>query len=217
MTDVDNRLYGGPAHQNPAPQNPGTISSGLLGNVRTRGADAWRRMARLYAPLVYYWCLRAGLQSNDAEDVVQEVFCTVAARIGDFRRDRQRGSFRGWLRTITRHKLGDFMRAQGKGPKVQGGSQGMRQFAEVAAQEQPADHESDDLSAETRLLYSRVLDLIRSEFEEPTWRACLRVVVDGVSPKAVAEELGMSANSVYLAKSRVLRRVRDELSEDILP
>lgn len=63
------------------------------------------------------------------------------------------------------------------------------------------------------LLYSRVLELIRSEFEERTWRAFLRVIVDGVSAGDVATELEMSVNSVYLAKSRILRRVRDELRD----
>ncbi len=181
--------------------------------MQANGTDAWTRMSSLYAPLVYYWCLREGLQSTDAEDVVQEVFCTVAARVDSFHRDRNQGSFRGWLRTITRHKLGDFLRARYRRPETHGAE---TQDAEMQRKGTAKDGEAEqpeNTSEETRLLYARVLEFVRTEFEEQTWRACLRVVVDGAAPKDVADELGMSVNSVYLAKSRILRRVRDELGD----
>jgi len=193
-------------------RNPGTISSDLLGEVRTNGSDGWTRMTRLYAPLVYYWCIREGLQSTDAEDVVQEVFRTVAARLAEFRRDRKRGSFRGWLWTITRHKIGDYVRSQRRRGEICCGSDGDRCLSRVAAAKATADDGDRRISEEARILYSRVLDLIQSEFEQRTWVAFCRVVVDEQSPDCVANELGMSVNSVYLAKSRVLRRARDELS-----
>jgi RNA polymerase sigma-70 factor (ECF subfamily) len=171
-------------------------------------------MTGVFAPLVYYWCLRAGLQPADAEDVVQEVFRTVARRIADFRRNGHCGAFRAWLRTITRHKIGDFVRSQRRRGECLRDPTDERLWAD-----DPPDSQSTGLDAElpmpeeTRLLYSSVLAVVQGEFEEKTWRAFYRVVVDEVPPKSVAEELGMSVNSVYLAKARVLRRVRDELSD----
>jgi RNA polymerase sigma-70 factor (ECF subfamily) len=192
---------------------PGTISSGLLGEVKANAADGWTRMTRLYAPLVFYWCLRQGLQPADAEDVVQEVFRTIAARVGEFQRKEGSGSFRAWLRTITRHKIGDLLRAKRRRvERLRDPTE--EQFWHDTPRGQPVVDDPDvPLPEETAILYARVLEIVESEFEPSTWRAFYRVVIDGVSPKAVAEELGLSVNSVYLAKSRVLRRVRDELGD----
>src|SRR5262245_4484517 len=91
-------------------ESPGSTASSLILGVRQGQADAWHRVARLYAPLVYAWCRRAGLQGPDAEDILQEVFLTVARRASDFRHDRPGDSFRGWLWGITRNKIGDWLR-----------------------------------------------------------------------------------------------------------
>jgi RNA polymerase sigma-70 factor (ECF subfamily) len=99
----------------------GSISSSLLERVRARDPQAWERLACLYGPLVYGWARQQGLQDADAGDVVQEVFGTVAARIADFRRDGPGASFRGWLWTITRNKLGDHFRRRASRPQAAGG------------------------------------------------------------------------------------------------
>src|SRR5436853_6854235 len=77
----------------------------LLQKVRGRDQQAWNQLVDLYGPMVYDWCLRAGLQPADAADVGQDVFMPVARAIGEFRRDRPGDSFRGWLYTITRRKI----------------------------------------------------------------------------------------------------------------
>jgi RNA polymerase sigma-70 factor (ECF subfamily) len=100
----------------------GSTSSSLLQRVQGQDADAWRRLVRLYGPLIDYWVRRGGLQPADAEDVFQDVFRAVAAHIGTFTRDRATGSFRGWLRTITRSKLADHFRRRGQQPEAVGGS-----------------------------------------------------------------------------------------------
>ncbi len=168
-------------------------------------------MSLLYAPLVYFWCRGKGLQASDAEDVVQEVLGTVALRVGEFERNRAEGSFRGWLRTITRHKLGDFIRADRRQQQVLNETAAQR--ATPATTQRLGELEGNSLEGETRLVFNRILELLRTRFEEPTWRAFLRVVMDGASPGCVAEELDLSVESVYQAKSRILRRIRDELRE----
>ncbi len=169
-------------------------------------------MSLLYAPLIYFWCRQLGLQDSDADDVVQEVLLAVAARVGEFQRTRAEGSFRGWLRTITRHKLGDFIRADSRRQRIIDEAKlpsGLLTAAQSAAEE--PDGEARD--NETRLIFNRVLELIRTRFEDSTWRAFLRVVMDGAAPRDVAEELNLSVESVYQAKSRILRVIRDELHD----
>lgn len=205
MSDADN-TYG----RDQVNRHPGTISSSLLGAVKESQEDAWARMTLLYAPLVYFWCRQAGLQSSDAEDVVQEVLVTIASRVGEFERNRATGSFRGWLRTITHHKLGDFIRADRQREHVFGE---MGSLGSLLVTRNPKELGVAVTREETKLVFNRVLDLIRARFEESTWRAFLRVVMDGAPVRQVAEELGLSVDSVYQAKSRVLRKIRAELRE----
>ena len=194
-------------------RSPGTISSGLLCGVQADGAEDWRRLVALYAPLVSYWCQRGGLQSNDADDVTQEVFRTVALRITNFRRDRPGDTFRGWLKQITRNKLGDFYRAAHRRPQPLGGTQGQRRAADIAYGSAEPASSTETQPAEQSLFQLCALEMIRCEFEPSTWQAFVMTVVNGMRPKDVAEELGLSVNSVYLAKSRILRRARQELAE----
>jgi len=115
------------------PAEPGTTSLSLVEEVRARDPEAWRRLAYLYGPLVYSWCRHQGLPGQDAEDVVQEVFLTVFARVSDFRREREGDTFRGWLWTIARHKIGDWIRRHGRQPQAAGGTDAQEQLLETAA------------------------------------------------------------------------------------
>jgi RNA polymerase sigma-70 factor (ECF subfamily) len=186
-----------------------SMTTGLLIALQGQDADAWRHLVHLYGPVVYGWCKRQGLQATDAEDVSQEVFRTVLARIADFRRGRPGDTFRGWLWTITRNKLGDHLRRRAAQPQAAGGSE-----AHDRLQQLPTDEASTTVGPEPAGdLYRRALELIRSEFEETTWQAFWRVVGEGRRPADVAAELGLSLNAVYLAKSRALRRLREALGD----
>lgn len=199
--------------------NPGTVSTGLLVQAQQDEALAWVRLVNLYSPLIFYWCRKAGLQAHDAEDVTQNVFLVVRFRMTSFERDRKKGSFRGWLRTITRNKIGDFIRSQRKCPmKLMPASDWVIPIEEEISSRSGLFDQLPpprELSSEKHILFHRILGLIQTEFTETTWKAFLRVVVDHVSPKEVARELGLSLNAIYLAKSRVLRRIRDEFHEEI--
>ena len=191
-------------------RNPETISSGLLAAVQGNGHAGWRRLVHTYGPLVYHWCRRERIQSVDAEDITQEVFRAVAFRVGDFSRNQAGSTFRGWLRTITRNKIWDFQKRERR-RCAKSDEYDLENLVAAPILEGESDDPSN--SDETLLLYGRVADWIRSEFRDSTWQAFFRVVIDEASAREVAEELGMSINAVYLAKSRVLRRVRDELQE----
>ncbi|HUT95377.1 MAG TPA: sigma-70 family RNA polymerase sigma factor [Thermoguttaceae bacterium] len=190
-----------------------SVSSHLLATLKTRDPEAWRRLSSLYAPEVYRWCLKKGLRPEDAADVVQEVFRTVAGRIDDFHRKSPRDTFRGWLWTITRNKLGDFFRREQRRAVAEGGTDAYQRLSQLAA-DVTEDSEVAPVAASCELSH-RVLEIIRSEFEEKTWRAFWEVVVEQVSPRGTAAKLGMTTNAVYVAKSRVLRRLREELGDVI--
>jgi RNA polymerase sigma-70 factor, ECF subfamily len=192
-------------------ESPGSTSLGLLERIKALDQVAWERMVSLYSPLVYRWCRQAGLQAADAADVGQEVFRSVARKIGDFRREREGDTFRGWLRTITRNKIRDSFRRKRTELAGAGGSEAQERLLQAqSAVWDESDNPCDE--GERKILYRRAVELVHKEFAERTWQAFWRVAVDEHRPADVAAALGMSVNAVYLAKSRVLRRLREELA-----
>jgi RNA polymerase sigma-70 factor (ECF subfamily) len=198
---------GGGAGSQPSSGTPPS----LLERVRADEAAAWERLVQLYAPLVFGWCRGWGLRDQDAADVFQEVFQAVAAHIGKFRKEKAGDTFRGWLRVITRNKVRDHFRRLGHEPAGVGGTDAQRHLAEVPAPPVP-DEPAVEKEAECGLFH-RALELIRGEFEARTWQAFWQTAVEGRAPKDVAGELTMSPGAVRVAKSRVLRRLREELGD----
>ena len=193
----------------------GSTSSSLIRRVRQREPEAWRQFVRLYGPLVNYWIGRTGLRESDAEDVFQDVFTTVARGIAEFRKDRPADTFRGWLRTIVRSRAVDFFRRAARNPQAAGGSAAHEQLQRVEDPDVPDCDESDepDEAEHLHALRLRALELIRANFEPKTWDMFWRVTVDGQATAEVARDFGVSASAVRLAKSRVLRRLREELGD----
>lgn len=190
---------------------PSSVSSTLLERVKARRPEAWERLVDLYGPVVYRWCRLSGVCLEDAPDVVQDVFIAVASHVAEFRRQSASDSFSAWLATITRNKVRDhFRRRQGR-PEARGGTDAQQQFLQVPELSEPS-QSSARMDADA-LLSRRALDLVRAEFENRTWEAFWRTAVDGQSPAHVADDLGISTNAVYKAKSRVLRRLRQELGD----
>ena len=178
-------------------------SPSLLERLR-RPADqhAWARFVDLYTPLLCYWGGQMGCSEPDAADLVQEVFLVLVRKLPEFTYDCHR-SFRGWLRTILLNKWRDRQR-RAELPREPGG---------VALERLLVSDPSDPLSeAEYReYLVGRALEVMRAEFQPATWKACWESVVSDRPAAAIAAELGMSVDAVYAAKSRVLRRLRQEL------
>jgi RNA polymerase sigma-70 factor, ECF subfamily len=191
---------------------PGSISSTLLDQLRACRPEAWQRLVRLYGPVTYRWCRRSNLTAEDAADVVQEVMSAVMVHLADFHRDRSQDSFNGWLATITRNKVREHYRRQHGKAEARGGSTAQRQMAEIPQPELSDDSIQPDAQS-AACLSRRALELIRAEFEPRTWDAFWRVSVGGQSPAHVDSDLKMSVAAVYKAKSRVLGRFRQVLSE----
>jgi RNA polymerase sigma-70 factor (ECF subfamily) len=186
-----------------------SISATLLERVRERQPEAWQRLVCLYGPVVYRWCRQYGVARDDAADLVQEVFAAVARHIDGFHRHRPGDSFAAWLRTVTRNAVRGYFRARRDGPVAQGGTDAHERFLQVPEPPEPV--EAGDSQETSGLLLPTSLDLVRAEFESHTWEAFCRVVIQRQPSARVALELGMSIAAVYQAKSRVLRRLRQEL------
>jgi RNA polymerase sigma-70 factor, ECF subfamily len=202
---MDARIEGSRAEAS----NPSSISATLLERIRARRPEAWQRLVDLYGPVVYRWCRQLGVNSADAADVAQEVFGAVSAHLDQFRRDRADDSFGAWLRTITRNKVYDHYRRQHGQPDAAGGTHAYEQLLNLA--ESPDESILDHREETDPAFLRRMLDLVRVEFENRTWEAFWRIAVDGQSPADVAAAMDLSLPAVYKAKSRVLRRLRQQL------
>jgi RNA polymerase sigma-70 factor (ECF subfamily) len=180
-----------------------TTSVSLLERLRQPSEqEAWSRFVKLYTPLLYSWSRRVGLGPEDAADLVEEVLLVLVQKLPGFAYDPEK-SFRGWLRTVTRNKWREQRRRRAlptAGPTD----------PPIADLRAPETDDFDEFEYR-RYLVGRALKLMQQEFEPTTWKACWECVVGSRPAAAVAAELGMSVNAVYLAKSRVLRRLHQEL------
>ena len=191
-------------------------SLSLLRRVRHFETDAWSRLSALYGPLVYGWCRRAGLQSSDAADAVQEVFRSVFQGIAQFRGSdgsQNGGSFRGWLWTVTRNQVRLSFRKNENTPQAIGGTDVQMRLAQKPDSVPSLDDSEPDAELTERRLLHRALDLVRADFNDSTWTAFTRVTLQGHAISEVAADLGLTENAVRQAKFRVLRRLREELDE----
>ena len=152
---------------------------------------------------------RAGVAAADADDLIQEVLLVVFREVGGFER-RGPGAFRAWLRTILTHRVRNHLRARQYRPVAAGGSDFLRLLDELeepgSALSRQWDREHDEHVA------ASLLRRVEGDFAPATWQAFCRHVLDGEPAARVAGELGLLLNSVLLAKSRVLKRVRQELA-----
>lgn len=178
--------------------------------VQANDPEAWHRLTKLYAPVVYGWARQAGLRQADAADVVQEVFCSLIANIFRFRHSRAGDTFRGWLWTVTRNQVRDQYRKNRHGIRAAGGSDAHARIEQLP--QTPPEDTSESGSVEMGGLRRRAMELVQGEFDRRTWQAFWRAAVEGDKPADVAADLGVSVWAVYKARSRVLQRLRDELA-----
>lgn len=181
-----------------------TTSGSLLARLQhPEEQEAWSRFVRIYTPLLYSWARRLGVPRQEAVDLVQDILALLVHKLPEFRYDQNR-SFRGWLRTVAVNKYRENRRR--------------RRIAAVNASDSllddlPAPPSGDALEEQEyrRHVVRQALQLMQAEFQPTTWKACWEHVVSGRSAAEVGQELGMSEGAVYVAKYRVLRRLRQDL------
>jgi RNA polymerase sigma-70 factor (ECF subfamily) len=170
--------------------------------------DAWLEFTRLYGPVVYGFARKRGLQDADAADMMQDVLRSVSTAIGRLDYNRNQGTFRGWLFTITRNKVFNFLSARRVRPRGSGDSSTNRLL-----ETHPDPNEgSDEWEMEyQRRLAALAMERVKSEFQENTWQAFWLTAVEGVAATEAGRQIGMSPGAIYVAKSRVLARLKEEV------
>ena len=192
-------------------ESPATRASLLVRIRDPHDQEAWRQFVDIYASVVYGFARRRGLQDADAADLMQEVLRAVARTASRLDYDPNRGSFRGWLYTVTRNKIYNFLNGQKNHERGSGDSGAQERLEEQAAHQDDAaslwDQEYE------RRLFDWAAEQARTEFQGATWQAFWQTAVEGRSAKEVGDRLGMSLGAVYVAKSRVLARLKEEVQQ----
>ena len=180
----------------------------LLQKIRDPADEAaWGEFVELYTPLIYGFCKRQGLQHADSADVVQDSLRAIANGIGKFEYDPERASFRAWLYTVARSKLNTHLKRSLKHPAGTGRTTVQRFIEEQAGPEDLADWELDY----RRHMFQWATEKIRHEFGEAVWKAFWKTAVEEQEPQDVARDLDMKPGSVYVAKFRVIKRLREKI------
>lgn len=173
---------------------------------------AWSQLVELYGPLVDTWCIKAGLGAAAREDIIQEVFLSVHRSISTFDTERDDATFRGWLWRITRNTVLQSLRKPQPSPR--GGSTALAALGAIADPWPDAsEYEPPSESSDTTSLVSRALAQIKPQMEPQTWEAFWNTTIQGHSTNEVASSLNMTPAAVRQAKSRTLRRLRQQLGD----
>jgi RNA polymerase sigma-70 factor (ECF subfamily) len=188
---------------------PSTRPSLLVRIRDPQDERAWAEFLEIYSPLVHRLARRKGLQDADAADLAQEVFRAVAGAIDRWDPDPKRGSFRGWLFRIARNLIVNVLASQGRHPRGTGDTDIGRLLEEQPA---PGLEESAEFELEyRRQLFHWAVEQVRHEVQETTWQAFWRTGVENEKAKNVAESLGMAVGTVYVAKNRVMAKIRKKI------
>ena len=183
----------------------------LLARIRDgQDGDAWREFVQIYGPVVYRVARNRGLQDADAADLMQDVLRSVARNAPRMEYDPTRGTFRGWLYTVTRNKIYNFLNGQRHRPRGSGDADAHERLDATPARDSDGP-EADWEREYQRQLTDRAMDRVKHEFQKNTWDAFWQTAVDGKAAAEVGVSLKMSAGAVYVAKSRVLARLREEV------
>lgn len=192
-------------------QMPETRHSLLVRLRDHRDAQAWGEFLEVYRPLIHRLIRRKGFQEADAEELTQEALIAVAGAIDRWEPDPERGTFRGWLFRIARNMMINFLSRSRPENRGIGGSafeQLLAEQAVVSAEEQTV------FGLEYRQhVFAWAARQVRSEFRESTWQAFWRTSVEGREINIVASELGLSTGTVYVARSRVMARLAENVRE----
>jgi RNA polymerase sigma-70 factor (ECF subfamily) len=190
-------------------ESPATRASLLVRLRDGHDADAWQEFVRLYAPVIYGFARKRGLQDADAADLMQDVLRSLSTAMGRLDYDPIRGTFRGWLFTVTRNKVFNFLDSRSRRVDGTGDSRMQQRLEQHAGADGTlsADWEADY----QRALAAQAMEVVKSEFQAATWEAFHQTAVEGRAPAEVSGRIGLSVGAIYVAKSRIIARLRQEI------
>lgn len=175
-------------------------------------AVAWNEFVDRYSPKVFQWCRNHSLQDSDAADVTQQVLMKLVTTMRSFEYDQHRGSFRGWLKTVTTNAVRDLARQwQNRNVKAAGDTFTADQLNSISSPSA-----LDELSEQIETQYREELlkeaeGRVRARVKSETWSAWKQTAVDQLKAADVAVAVGMTVSEVYVAKSRVNKMMREEV------
>jgi RNA polymerase sigma-70 factor (ECF subfamily) len=190
---------------------PWTRPSLLVRLRDDRDHEAWARFVQVYGPLIYGYARRQGLQDADAADLMQDSLRVVAGAVKGLAYDPHKGSFRAWLFTVVRNQLYRFRSRQDRAGRGTGDSAAHERLQELPAREDSRDCWWDEEYDRRRFAWAG--EQVRGQVQPATWQAFWQTAVEGKSGQEVAAALGMSVAAVYLAKSRVMARLKEQVRE----
>jgi RNA polymerase sigma-70 factor (ECF subfamily) len=192
---------------------PATRLSLLVRLRDARDDGAWAQFVDVYAPLVFGFARRHGLQDADAADLTQDVLQAVSRGIRRLDYDPRRGTFRGWLFTVVRNKLRNFLAVQNRPGRGTGDTDAQHRLQELPAREEDEaawwDQEYE------RRVFAWAAEQVRGAFQDSTWQAFWQTAIEGKTGPQAARSLRMSVAAVYLAKGRVMARLKELIRETL--
>jgi RNA polymerase sigma-70 factor (ECF subfamily) len=192
---------------------PATRLSLLVRLRDARDDTAWSQFVELYAPLVFGFARKHGLQDADAADLTQDVLQAISGGIRRLDYDPRRGTFRGWLFTVVRNKLRNFQAARQRPGQGLGGPDAQRRLQELPARE--VDQATWWDQEYERRVFAWAAEQVRGSFSDTTWQAFWRTAVEGQTGPVAARALGTSVAAVYLAKGRVMARLKELIRQTL--
>lgn len=190
---------------------PETRPSLLLRIRNPQDQRAWSEFFEIYHPLILRLVARRGLQDTDAREVTQEVLLAVAKSVDRWEVDPLRGSFRGWLARVTRNLVVNFLIRQSRHPQGSGDSDFGRWLNQVPSPES-AESQFFDLERR-RQVFQWAVNEIQPEFRDTTWQAFWQTSIVGNEVASVSRDLGLTVGALYVARSRVMKRLREKVEE----
>ncbi|MFT5523183.1 MAG: RNA polymerase sigma factor (sigma-70 family) [Pirellulaceae bacterium] len=201
-----------PLRSAPLTTNDARTSATLLVRLQDlTDQAAWDEFVDRYAPRIYTWCRSYKMQETDAADITQDVLCKLVERMRKFQYDPSKGSFRGWLKTITINVVRDLIRSWKKPIRGAGDTHNLQQLAAIQdpdavsqlAEEMESEHQAELLEEAHRQVAVRV--------KPHNWQAYYLTAVERLSAAEAAEKLGLQVAEIYVAKSRVIKMLRTEV------
>jgi RNA polymerase sigma-70 factor, ECF subfamily len=189
-------------------QTPFETRETLIRRLPNAGdVEAWDEFVEIYEPLLFRLARAKGMQRADAEDFVQEVFSNVTKAIGKWVERGDRGSFRVWLLRVAQNLAINFLTR----PKYQRWGAGNSDVEQLLKDAPAGEGESTEmyLLEYRRELFRWAADHVRDRVSEKQWLAFWRTSVEGISIDEVAKGLRMTVGAIYIARSRIAKRIRE--------
>lgn len=191
--------------------SPSTHASLLLRLRDSKDHEAWLEFVTLYEPVTYRLLRRHGLQDADAREVMQDLLMAVSRSIDRWDPAKERGSFRGWLRRVTRNLVINWLNRRQRQVIAAGGSDLQSMLDMLPDVSGPETVEFDQELR--RALFQRAAEQVRGEVQPATWQAFWETSILGTTPADAAKKLAMTEGAVRVAKCRVLARLQAAVNE----